>query len=128
QRVFQDLQGFGKDQSLKAAAAQRDAARGHLQTSQVQLGYARIVSPLDGIVTDRPLYPGETAAAGSPLVTVMDLSSVIARAHVSQQDAAALKVGNPASLFPQDGDPVRGKVTQISAALDPSNTTVEVWV
>jgi len=129
QRVLQDLQSFGRDQTLKAAAAQRDAARGHLQTAQVQLGYARIVSPIDGIVTDRPLYAGETAAAGSPLLTVMDLSSVIARAHVSQQEAAQLKVGNSARLFPQDnGEPVPGRVTQISSALDPSNTTVEVWV
>jgi HlyD family secretion protein len=129
QRVLQDLRGFGGDQTLKAAAAQRDAARGHLQTSQVQLGYARIVSPIDGIVTDRPLFAGETAAAGSPLLTIMDLSSVIARGHVSQQDAAELKVGNSAKLFPQDGgEPVPGKVTQISSALDPSNTTVEVWV
>ncbi len=129
QRVLQDLQGFGRDESLKAAAAQRDAARTRLQTSQVQLGYSKIVSPIDGIVTDRPLYAGETAASGSPLLTVMDLSSVIARAHVSQQEAAELKIGDPANLFPADGgQPAPGRVTQISAALDPSNTTVEVWI
>jgi HlyD family secretion protein len=129
ERVLQDLQGFGREQALKAAIAQRDAARSHLQTAQVQLGYSKIVSPINGIVTDRPIYAGETAPAGSPLLTIMDLSSVIARAHVSQQRAAQLKVGNVANLFsPDDVRPVAGKVTQISAALDPSNTTVEVWI
>jgi RND family efflux transporter MFP subunit len=59
----------------------------------------------------------------------MDLSSVIAKTHVSQQDATQLKVGNPANLYPPDGGTaVPGKVTQISPALDPANTTVEVWV
>jgi HlyD family secretion protein len=129
QRVLQDLQGFGREQALKAAAAQRDAARTRLQTSQVQLGYSRIVSPIDGVVTDRPIFAGETAAAGSPLLTIMDLSKLIARAHVSQQAAAELKVGNVASLFWAENErPVQGKVTQISPALDPSNTTVEIWI
>ena len=129
QKVLQDLQGVARDQSLKAATAQRDVAKSRLQTSQVQLGYSRIVSHIDGVVTDRPLFAGETAASGAPLLTIMDLSSVIARAHVSQQEAAQLKVGNAANLFPVEGGPiVAGKVTQVSSALDPSNTTVEVWV
>ena len=129
QRVLQDLQGGGRDESLKAAAAQRDAARSRLQAAQVQLSYAKVVSPIDGVVTDRPLYAGETAQAGTQLVTVMDLSSVIARAHISQQDVAKLKLGNAANLFPTEGgSPVSGKVSQIGAALDPSSTTVEVWI
>jgi multidrug efflux pump subunit AcrA (membrane-fusion protein) len=129
QRVLQDLQGVGKDQTIKAAAAQRDAARARLQTSQTQLGYARVVSPISGVVTDRPLFTGETASSGTPLLTVMDLSSVIAKAHVSPEDAATIKMGNTASLVPADGGAaIPGKVTQISPALDPSTTTVEVWI
>ena len=129
QRVLQDLQGFGREQALKAAVAQRDAARSRLQTAVAQLGYSKILSPINGIVTDRPIYAGETAPAGSPLLTVMDLSTVIARAHLSQQNTAELKLGNAANLFwADDVKPVQGKVTQISPALDPSSTTVEVWI
>lgn len=128
-RVLQDLRGFGRDQNLKVAAAQRDAALRRLEASQVQLGYSKITSPIDGVVTDRPLFAGETAASGSPILTVMDLSSVIARAHVSQQDASQIKLGNTASLLTPDGERVTsGRVTQISPALDPANTTVEIWV
>jgi RND family efflux transporter MFP subunit len=124
------LQGVAKDQSLKAAAAQRDVAKSHLQTSQVQLGYAKVYSHIAGIVTDRPLFVGETATADHPLLTIMDLSSVIARVHVSQEDATQFKVGAPANLYPVEagGKAVPGKVTQISSAIDPANTTIEVWV
>ena len=68
-----DLQGFARDQSIKAAVAQRDQAKARLDAAEAQLGYSRIVSPIDGVVTDRPLYAGETAPSGSPLITVMDL-------------------------------------------------------
>ena len=89
----------------------------------------RLRSPIDGVVTDRPLYPGEMAAAGSPLITVMDLSHVVARAHIDQQQAAWLKVGNTANISaPGITDDVSGKVTMVSPALDPGSTTVEVWV
>ena len=74
----------------------------------------RITSPIDGVVTDRPLYAGETVASGSPIITVMDLSQIVARAHIAPSEAAELKVGDDANLIGPDGAPVPGKVTQIS--------------
>src|SRR5207253_7471811 len=117
-----------REQSVKIVVAQRDAAKGRIETAQAQLGYSRITSPIAGVVTDRPLYAGEMASSGGPIITIMDLSQVIARAHVSQEDAAHLKVGDTASLFvPDGGAPIPGKISVISPALDPTNTTVEVW-
>lgn len=127
-RRADDLQGFARDQALKAAAAQRDAAHAHDSASRAQLGYARIVSPIAGVVTDVPFYAGESAPAGAPVVTVMDLSLVTARAHVSQADASALAIGNDAHLIGPGGVSIPGKVTLVSPALDPGATTVEVWV
>lgn len=124
----EDLQGFARDQALKAASAQRDAAKGRDQAAQAQLGYARITSPIDGVVTDLPFYPGETPQSGSPILTVMDVSQVIARTHVAPSDAAELAVGNGANLIGPDGAPIPGRVTQVSPALDATNTTVEVWI
>ena len=117
-----------REQSLKAAGAQRDQASARLDASQAQLGYSRITSPIDGVVTDRQLYAGETAQPGAPLLTVMDVSQVIARAHVAPGEAAELKVGNDANIIGPDGAPIPGKVTLVSPALDAASTTVEVWV
>lgn len=128
QKKLQDLQGFGRDQELKAATAQRDAARGHLESAQAQLGYSRITSPIAGVVTDLPYYAGETPPAGQPMVTVMDLSQVIARTHVAPREAAELKVGDDASIIGADGVPYPAKVSQVSPALDAVNSSVEVWV
>jgi HlyD family secretion protein len=54
---------------------------------------------------------------------------VIARCHIPQPDAALLKVGDKSTVqVPGLDEPVEGKVTIVSPALDPNSTTVEVWV
>jgi HlyD family secretion protein len=128
-RHLDTLQAVGKQQELKAAAGQLESAKGKYQGAAAQLSYSEIRSPIDGVVTDRPLYPGEMAAAGTAIVTVMDISSVIAKAHIPQADAALLKVGDKGTMtVPGLDDPVEGTVTVVSPALDPNSTTVEVWM
>ena len=85
-------------------------------------------SPINGVVTDRPTYPGETPPPGMPLLTVMDTSSVIAKAHIPQDQAVQLKPGDDATIKVPGDVAVAGKVTLVSPALDPNSTTVEVWV
>jgi len=122
------LMAIGKQQELKAAAGTLQSAKGKYLGAQAQLSYSEIRSPISGFITDRPLYPGEMAAAGTPLLTVMDISSVIAKAHVPQAEAAALKVGDKGTMTVSGIDqPVQGKVTVVSPALDPNSTTIEVW-
>lgn len=129
QRHLDALNATVEQQELKGLQGQLSSARGKFQGAQAQLSYSEIRSPLDGVVTDRPLYPGEMAASGSPLMTVMDISRVTARAHIPQTDAAELKVGDKATIdVPGQDKPVEGKVVLVSPALDPNSTTVEVWV
>jgi RND family efflux transporter MFP subunit len=123
------LMAIGKQQTLKSAAGQLESAKGKYLGAEAQLGYSEIRSPIDGVITDRPLYPGEMAAAGTALLTVMDISSVIAKAHIPQNDAAVLKVGDKGTMtVPGIDAPIEGKVTVVSPALDPNSTTVEVWL
>jgi len=118
-----------KQFSLKVAQAQMNAATGDVTSAAAQVGYTKITSPITGVVTDRPNYAGETPAAGAPLITVMDLAQVVARAHVAQIDATHLKSGDAATIaVPGEAKPIKGRVTLVSPALDPSSTTVEVWV
>ena len=129
QKQLADLQRLGKAQALKSAHGSRQTAEGQMRTAEAQLSYSEIRSPINGVIADRPLYPGEMAAAGTPLLTVMDVSQIIARAHIPQPDAALLKLGDKAAITaPGDDQPTEGKITVISPALDPNSTTVEVWV
>jgi HlyD family secretion protein len=129
QKQLADLQRLGKEQAVKSAQGSRLSAEGKYHGAEAQLSYSRILSPIDGVVTDRPLYEGDLATANQTMLTVMNLSRLIAKAHVAQAEAAALKVGDPAQLkVPGVDEPIKGKVTLVSPALDPGSTTIEVWV
>jgi HlyD family secretion protein len=123
------LNAVGKQGALKSAQGQLTSAKGKLLNAEAQLSYTEIRSPINGYVTDRPLYPGEMASTAGPLMTVMDLSQVIAKAHIPQSDALQLHKGDNASITLAGMEkPMPGKVSLISPALDPNSTTVEIWV
>ena len=129
QEHLRALQSVGKEEQLKTAQAQVEAARGHLQSTEAQVSYSEVRSPINGVIADRPIYAGEMASAGAPLLTIMDISRVVARVNVPQAQATAVKVGQPATIT-QTGsrEKLEGKVTVVSPAADPNTTTVQVWV
>jgi multidrug efflux pump subunit AcrA (membrane-fusion protein) len=123
------MQQVSRAAALQAAKGQLESARGKYQGAEAALSYSEVRSPIAGVVTDRPLFAGETAASGAPLITVMDTSALLAKIHLSQPQAQLLKIGDPASVaVPGLPDPVSGKITLVSPALDPGSTTVEIWV
>src|SRR6266480_1912921 len=129
QQHLSALQSVGKQQQIRGAAAQADAAEAHFQGAEAQLGYTEIRSPITGVITDRAIYEGEMASAGTPLLTVMDVSRVVVRANIPQNQARLLKVGNDATVNQTDGaDQVAGKVIVVSPAVDANSTTLQVWV
>jgi multidrug efflux pump subunit AcrA (membrane-fusion protein) len=129
QRLLADLQRLGKEQQLKSAQGSKESAEGKYRSAAAQLSYSLIKSPIDGVVTDRPLYAGDLATANQPMLTVMNLSRLIGKAHIPQTEAAQLRVGNAAEINLAGLDePVKARVSLVSPALDPGSTTVEVWV
>jgi multidrug efflux pump subunit AcrA (membrane-fusion protein) len=126
---LESMRNVSRDAELKTAQGQLTSAEGKYKGAAAQVSYSEIRSPIDGVVTDRPLFAGETAAAGTPLLTVMDTSALIAKTHLAQSLAQRMKVGDEASiLLPGMGDPVAATVSLISPALDPGSTTLEVWL
>lgn len=129
QKHLVGLQAVGHQQELKSAAAQLTAAEGAAKGADAQFSYSEIRSPIDGVVTDGPWYPGMMPQAGAPLITVMNLSQMVVKAHIPQNQAALLKKGDEAMVSaPGVDEPIKGKITLVSPALDPGSTTVEVWV
>jgi HlyD family secretion protein len=126
---YQSIKSVGQKASLKTAEGQLTSAKGKYLGAEAQLSYTSIRTPISGVVTDRPLFAGETAAAGSAIVTVMDTSALIAKLHIAQSQAQQLAVGDAAELaVPGLDEPVKAKVSLVSPALDPGSTTVEVWI
>ncbi len=120
-RVLQQAETSG-------AEGQLEAAKGRYEGAEAQLKYSQITSPISGVVTDRSVYAGEAASTNTPLLTIMDVSRVIAHVSVPTQELTKLKVGDSATITDPDGQSYAGKVTVVSPAVDPNSTTAEVWV
>jgi HlyD family secretion protein len=115
--------------NTESAQGQLTSAKGKLENAEAQVSYASLVSPIDGVVTDRPFFSGETPAAGTPVITVKDTTSLLAKLHISQDAARKLEIGNSAELtIPGEHDPQAATISLISPALDPGSTTVEIWL
>lgn len=127
QRHLEALNQVSQREAIRAAEAQMNAAKSHYDSAAVQLSYGQIRSPIAGVIADRAVYPGEIASSGSPIVSIVDISQLVARVNVPVQEAGAIRVGRPARVTGPEGD-LAGKVTVVSPAVDPNTTTVEVWV
>jgi multidrug efflux pump subunit AcrA (membrane-fusion protein) len=123
------LQSVSKEEQIKGATAQVQTAKSHFDAQEAQVAYSRIVSPIGGIVSDRPLNVGEMANPGSPVISVMDISRVIARINIPEADATAVKVGQSVVVTQgNNSGEIEGKVKVVSPAADANTTTVQVWV
>jgi HlyD family secretion protein len=127
QQHLRSLNSVSRQEAVKGAQAQANAAKAHADTLGVQLSYARILSPINGIVADRPANAGEMIAAGMPMISIVDISQVRAIANVPVKEAESIRVGRPARVAGPDGD-IPGTVTVVSPSANPNATTVEVWV
>jgi HlyD family secretion protein len=129
QKHLQNLQSGVEQTLIENAASQRDAARKHYETAAAQLSYSEIHSPIGGIVADRPFYIGEMAGTDKPLITIVDISRIVARMNVTAEQIRYLKIGEKARITMPDGsNPTEGKVKVVSPAADAGGTTLQVWV
>jgi HlyD family secretion protein len=118
--------GLAAQADLDAAKAQFGAAGAQVQQSeaalkqaQTNLRYAKIISPIDGIVVDRAYDVGQTVAASFQAPTLFqiaqDLTKMQVQADVDQSDIGRIQVGQPAR-FTVDSYPdqeFRGRISQI---------------
>lgn len=126
-RHLESVQQVTSSEQVKAAQATVAAAKAHYDSLAAQAAYAEVRSPISGIVADRPVYPGDTPVPGTPIVSIVDITKVVARANIAVKDAAPVQVGKPATITGPDGV-LTGKVVVVSPAADPSTTTVQIWI
>jgi multidrug efflux pump subunit AcrA (membrane-fusion protein) len=124
--VLQHQSGEG---DIRMAESHLEQAQARLETAAAQLNFTQIRSPFAGSVTEQLLYPGDLAQPGSPILTLMDLSTAVARAQVPAAGAATVRSGQACEFAPEDASPARfvGRVSMVNQAVDPARRTIEVW-
>jgi HlyD family secretion protein len=113
QKLRVQKQGARREE-VDAAAARVSAAKQALAAADQRLARYALASPVDGVVLDVHLDPGETAAAGTPVVTVGDVAHPFVDVFVPQAALSGVAVGAPASVrIDAEPDAFRGKVEDV---------------
>ena len=104
------------------ATAQAEAARVRAERAGVtaQQRHLRLVSPADGLVTQRHADPGSTVVAGQAVVEVVDPASLWVNVRLDQISAHGLAAGLPAQVLLRSraGQPLAGRVLRVEPLAD----------
>ncbi|MFO1138776.1 MAG: efflux RND transporter periplasmic adaptor subunit [Paracoccus sp. (in: a-proteobacteria)] len=101
----------------EAARAQADASR---RLARLNLGYARIIAPVDGVVVARGAELGAIpGTGGDPLFTLVDKGEIELAGDVIETALNGLKPGDPAEIAVAGVGPVTGKLRLLPASVDP---------
>ncbi len=85
--------------AVETARAQIQSAEASQRLARADLNDTRVVAPFAGTVLRKLVEAGEVVAAGTPLVTLVDLSKLHAKVYVAEADIGKVKVGDRARVY-----------------------------
>jgi RND family efflux transporter MFP subunit len=85
-------------QTRVAAEMNLNNAKDSVASTQRAYQDAVIVSPLDGIITQSPFYPGQTVSAADAIVQVVNESEIYFDSDIDEADIAKISVNQPVDV------------------------------
>jgi len=115
-----------QEAEIEAARASADQARYALKEAQANRNDLIVIAPFDGTVITRSAEPGEVVTAGTPIVTLLDLSKVYLRGFVPEGQIGRVVIGQPAHVYLDSNpdEPIDAVVSRVDpqATFTPENT------
>jgi len=113
--------------AYESARANWQAAKAQLDTSQVTLRQAALVSPINGIVSKRHALPGEKLAAEQQILTIVDLARLELAGLVGTHEVSRLQPGMPVQINVEGVEqPVEAKIARIAPSAEPGTRSIGV--
>lgn len=115
---------------VAGAEAQLAAAKAREKSSAQALDDTNVRAPISGVVSDRPANAGDIVSPGTPLVTIIDPSSMRLEAAVSSDQIALVKPGAKVQFRVRglSSDVFTGTIDRLSPSADPVTRQVTIFV
>jgi HlyD family secretion protein len=111
-------QAEAQTKAVAATRSQMHNAQALMKQAQVQLDYAQVFAPISGKVNVRAARQGEVVAAGTPIVTITDLTQTWIYAPLPETQADSVQLGDMLRVVMPSGAALQGKVIEKSAEAD----------
>jgi RND family efflux transporter MFP subunit len=118
-------------QSYEQAKGQYDAYQSQYELARIQLDYATVKSPVDGVILVKHISAGSIAAPERPLVTIGDLTDLVVRAKVPEryyEDFIVRRDTMPIRIKRSGSDQFNGKIRSVSPFVSAETKNFEVVV
>lgn len=114
-----------------AASATAEKSRSALEQAQLNLGYTRIVAPVDGVVAKRSAQPGQYVAPGQQLMAVVPLDDLWVTANFKETQLQNMRPGNSVKIhvdaygrtYSGHVESIAGGTGAVFSLLPPENAT-----
>ena len=111
---------------IRAAQYEEEMAKAKLKEVQADRADLQILAPIDGTVATRSAEPGEVVAAGTPLITLVNLNAVYLRGFIPEGEIGRVRAGQTARVY-LDSAPTHALEAVVSridpeASFTPENT------
>jgi HlyD family secretion protein len=90
---------MGREREIKAQEAMVAAAQAALDMAQWRLDQRKVAAPVAGIIADVLARPGETVAAGAPVVSLLPPQNIFIRFFVPEPSLASIHRGDKVGLI-----------------------------
>lgn len=97
-QIDQLKSSLGRPLEIAAQGAAVDAAKANLDQARWRLNQRRVTAPATAVVADVLTQPGETLAAGAPVVSLLPPENVFVRFFIPEPALASVKLGDRVSL------------------------------
>ncbi len=110
-----------REGQIDAARAMVQTSRAALSLASTQLDYATLNAPADGTIASRMVEPGQTIAAGMPVIEIANLDLLEVDTQVPEVDLTQIKIGDEVPVhFPAlPGVDLTGTITKLAPGADP---------
>ncbi len=132
---FQRSEQLVKQQIITQAEYDRDqaalaASRASLDQLRTRLGYAKIVAPTSGVVTEKRVEAGDAVSTQTRLFTIADVSTLVTRVQVSELEVRSLHAGDTVHLTVDAlaGEGVSARIRRIFPSADSATRLIPVEI
>jgi RND family efflux transporter MFP subunit len=103
--------------SASTAEAQYQQAQAELDAAKLNLARTRVVSPVDGYVTNLSVFRGDYATVGAAKLAIVDSHSFWVYGYFEETKLPRVKVGDRAEMRLMSGGVLQGHVESISRGI-----------
>lgn len=106
--------GF-RSEEKDAARARLAGVDARIAQLEQQIADATIVSPIDGVVTEKLAEPGELLSPGGPVAVITNLADAWLNVYISEPDLPRVRLGMEAVVNTDDGQTRKGKIIYVAS-------------